>query len=303
MHNLNSFLFDKKVSNQLRHMILDVARASKYAAYAIRTEGTGLAESQNTHGEEQMALDVHCDQIFHEILSEADLLACFASEEQENMVVVNGDEGSFSVAFDPLDGSSLLDTNGPVGTIFGIWEGNGFIGKKGKDLMAAGYVQYGPRTTMMLSVQNKTHMFTLSDVGEFHLSEENIIIDDDAKIFSPGNLRAMPERPEYQKVMQYFFEKQKTLRYAGGMVPDINSILCKKNGVFLYPSHSKYPQGKLRLLYECAPMAMIIESAGGQAKDEKGNDILNISIQDLHQKTTIVLGSKNEVKTIVSMLQ
>lgn len=302
MHNLNSYLFDNAVANELRHMILDVARAAKYAAYAIRTEGTGLAQSQNTHGEDQLALDVRCDDIFHAILSEADLLACFASEEQEELVVVNGDKGKFSVAFDPLDGSSLLNTNGPVGTIFGIWEGNGFIGKKGKDLVASGYVQYGPRTTLTLAVNGKTHMFTLSDVGEFHLSEENITIASDAKIFAPGNLRAMPERPDYQRVMEYFFKTQKTLRYAGGMVPDINSILCKKNGIFLYPSHSKYPKGKLRLLYECAPMALVMENAGGKAVDEKGNPILDIAIDELHQKTTIILGSSAEVDTILEML-
>lgn len=298
MQNLNSFLFDNHVANELRHMILDIARASKYATHAIRTEGTGLASSQNTHGEDQLALDVRCDEIFHAILSEADLLSCFASEEQENSVSVNGDNGKFSVAFDPLDGSSLLNTNGPVGTIFGIWEGNGFIGKKGSDLLASGYVQYGPRTTLTLAVQGKTHMFTLSDVGEFHLSEESIIILPDAKIFSPGNLRAMPERPEYQKAMDYFFTTQKTLRYAGGMVPDINSILCKKNGIFLYPSHSKYPKGKLRLLYECAPMALVIENAGGKAIDENGNRILDIAIDDLHQKTSIFLGSSAEVEKI-----
>lgn len=303
MDNLNSFLFDNKVSNELRHMILDVARASKYAAYAIRTEGTGLAESQNTHGEDQLALDVRCDEIFNTILSEADLLACFASEEQEELVSVNGEKGKFSVAFDPLDGSSLLNTNGPVGTIFGIWEGNGFIGKRGRDLLASGYVQYGPRTTLTLAVQGQTHMFTLSDVGEFHLSEKNIQISPDAKIFAPGNLRAMPERPDYQKVMEYFFEKQRTLRYAGGMVPDINSILCKKNGIFLYPSYSKYPKGKLRLLYECAPMALIMENAGGKAVDEKGNAILDIEIEGLHQKTTIILGSKNEVDAVLEIFE
>lgn len=303
MHNLNSYLFDNKIANELRHMILDIARASKYAAYAIRTEGTGLADSQNTHGEEQLALDVRCDDIFHAILSEADLLACFASEEQEELVNVNGENGKFSVAFDPLDGSSLLNTNGPVGTIFGIWEGNGFIGKRGRDLLASGYVQYGPRTTLTLAVNGFTHMFTLSDVGEFHLSEENISIRDDAKIFSPGNLRAMPERLDYQKVMDYFFENQRTLRYTGGMVPDINSILCKKNGIFLYPSYSKYPKGKLRLLYECAPMALILENSGGKAVDEKGNAILDIEITELHQKTTIVLGSKNEVNAVLEILE
>ena len=308
MQSLHNFLFESNkasensVPQNLQRVIVEIMRASKYAEHAIRTEETGKSGATNVQGEEQLALDIKCDQIFCKVLSESELVASFASEEQEHEVSINGDNGFYSVAFDPLDGSSLLDTNGCVGTIFGIWEGNGFLGKSGNDLVAAGYVQYGPRTTAMLSFAGNTHEFTLSEIGEYHLSKENISVNDNAKIFAMGNLRASTERPEYKSVLDYFLEKEKTLRYAGGMVPDINSILCKESGIFTYPSHSAYPKGKLRLLYECAPMAYIMNNANASAVDEFGNNISDIEITELHQRTSIILGSKNSVKKVIEIL-
>ncbi len=307
MQSLHNFLFthNKKKNNlppNLQRVIVEIMRASKYAEHAIRTEETGKSGETNIQGEEQLALDIKCDQIFCNILSDSELIAQFASEEQEHAVNINGEAGFYSVAFDPLDGSSLLDTNGCVGTIFGIWEGNGFIGKSGNDLVAAGYIQYGPRTTAMLSFAGNTHEFTLSEIGEYHLSKENISVHENAKIFAMGNLRASTERPEYKSVLDYFLEQKKTLRYAGGMVPDINSILCKESGIFTYPSHSAYPQGKLRLLYECAPMAYIMNNANASAVDEFGKNISNIAITDLHQRTSIILGSTKSVEKVIEIL-
>lgn len=303
MISLNKYLFSSSLPSDLQRVILEIMRASKHTAHAIRTEETGVSGEINVQGEEQLALDIRCDQIFCEILSESNLIASFASEEQENEVEINGEKGKYSVAFDPLDGSSLLDTNGCVGTIFGIWEGNGFIGKNGDDLVAAGYVQYGPRTTATLSFAGKTHEFTLCTIGEYHLTKENISIEENAKIFAIGNLRALPERDEYKNVLDYFLKNKKTLRYAGGMVPDINSIICKQNGIFTYPSHSAYPKGKLRLLYECAPMAFIMNNANGSALDENGNKIGEIEISELHQRTSIILGSSKTVDDVVGLLK
>ncbi len=303
MSSLNKFLYKSTLPSSLQRVILEIMRASKYTAHAITTEETGKSGETNVQGEEQLALDMRCDEIFCNILSESELIASFASEEQENEVEINGENGKYSVAFDPLDGSSLLDVNGCVGSIFGIWEGNGFIGKKGKDLVASGYIQYGPRTTAMISFDGKTHEFTLCEVGEYQLTKQNISIDSIAKIFAIGNLRALPERPEYKKVLDYFLENKNTLRYAGGMVPDINTILCKENGIFTYPSHSEYPNGKLRLLYECAPMAQIMMNAGGNATDEEGENIEDIEIVQLHQRTSIILGSSSSVDDVVDILQ
>ena len=153
-----------------------------------------------------------------------------------------------------------------------------------------------------MAVDGEISEFTLNDVGEYHISQEKIAVADEAKIFAPGNLRAIVERPEYGQVLQYFLNNQRTLRYAGGMVPDINSIFMKGNGVFTYPSHSKYPSGKLRLLYECAPMAYLMTAAGGKAVTEKGEPILAITCDDLHQRTSIFLGSRNEVNSVIKIL-
>lgn len=301
MTSLHQFLYKGNLPDSLQQIILDIARASKYTAYAIRTEETEESGNTNVQGEIQLALDDKCDQIFCSILSESERISIFASEEQENIVQIN-QNGEYAVAFDPLDGSSLLNTNGCVGSIFGIWKGNSFENKTGNELCAAGYIQYGPRTTFILSLEGKTHEFTLSEISEYHLSKKNIQINDQAKIFAIGNLRASAEKPAYAKVLQEFIHSGKTLRYAGGMVPDINTILCKQNGIFTYPGHSKYPNGKLRLLYECAPMAFIMENAGGKAMDEGGNNILQKPISDIHERSSIILGSKNDVEHVVSLL-
>ena len=300
--SLHKYLFELGTDPQLRHLIMEIARASKYVAYAIRTGDLGKAGGSNIQGEEQLALDVLSDEIFCNILSESDLVASFASEEQDYSVEINGEGGAYSVAFDPLDGSSLVDVNISVGSIFGVWEGNGFLGKTGADMKCAGYFQYGPRTSFILAVGGEISEFTLNDLGEYHRSKSDISVAPEAKIFAPGNLRAVQERPEYGRVLDHFLATQKTLRYAGGMVPDINSIFMKGNGIFTYPSHSQYPNGKLRLMYECAPMAYLMSAAGGKAVTEKGEPILGIECTDLHQRTSIFLGSQNEVDRALEIL-
>ena len=300
--SLHKYLFELGTDPKLRHLIMEIARASKYVAHAIRTGDLGAAGSSNIRGENQLALDILSDEIFCNILSESDLVASFASEEQDYAVEINGERGAYSVAFDPLDGSSLVDVNISVGSIFGVWEGNGFLGKTGSDMKCAGYFQYGPRTSFILAVDGEISEFTLNDLGEYHRSKPEISVAPDAKIFAPGNLRAIQERPEYGNVLNHFLTTQKTLRYAGGMVPDINSIFMKGNGIFTYPSHSQYPNGKLRLLYECAPMAYLMMAAGGKAVTETGEPILSLECTELHQRTSIFLGSANEVDITVKIL-
>lgn len=138
--SLHKFLFESQCPADLRHLIMEVARASKYVANALRTGDLGKAGTSNLYGEDQLALDVLSDKIFCETLAESDLVASFASEEQDGAVEIRGNFGKYSIAFDPLDGSSLVDTNGPVGSIFGVWEGNGFIGKTGADMPVAGEI-------------------------------------------------------------------------------------------------------------------------------------------------------------------
>ncbi|MEI7510923.1 MAG: class 1 fructose-bisphosphatase [Candidatus Peregrinibacteria bacterium] len=293
--NINAFLFEQGCSEDLRSLLTFISRAGKYVAHAIKTGDLGKAGTSNLYGEQQLTLDVLADEIFGEHLVESNLVSCFASEEQEELVTILGDSGKFSVAFDPLDGSSLVDTNVTIGSIFGVWEGNGFLGRKGSEMKAAGYFTYGPRTTLVLSLGSIVDEFVLNDIGEFQIFRNNLSVQPYSKTFSPGNLRAVPERSEYARLLEHWISDTKTLRYTGGMVPDINSVLCKGNGIFTYPSHSQYPEGKLRLLYECAPMAFIVTCAGGKATNEKGQPILDIPCRNLHDRSSIFLGSTEEV--------
>lgn len=300
--SLHNFLYEQNICSELRHLILEIGRASKYVSHAVRTGDLGKAGTSNLYGESQMTLDVLSDEIFCNILKEADSVSAFASEEQEEAIRIS-QNGKYCIAFDPLDGSSLIDVNGPVGSIFGIWQGDDFIGKSGNDLIAAGYVQYGPRTTMVLAINKTVNEFILNDIGEFQLGKKDLTLSKDGNIFATGNLRACKEKPKYKAVLDYFLDSQKTLRYTGGMVPDINSILMKGHGIFTYPSHSAYPNGKLRLMYECAPFAYIIETAGGKALTETGENVLDIKCKKLHDRVTIFVGSKNEVEKCVEILR
>jgi len=300
---LHTFLHESGCDDDLLQLISALARAGKYTVHAIRHEKLGLAGTVNVQGEEQLQLDVMADEIFCQHLQSSGLVAAIASEEQENEVKLMGETGKFSVAFDPLDGSSLVSSNLAIGSVFGVYRGNGFIGKMGRQMIAAGYILYGPRTTLVCSVGKGVHEFILNDLGEFQCIRENITIAAEAQIFAPGNLRAAKDNAKYQDLVNSWMQNELTLRYSGGMVPDINTIFAKGHGVFSYPSAEKYPQGKLRLLYECAPMAYLMEQAGGAAVNEKGESILDLSIEELHQRTTIFMGSKETVEQAVKALK
>lgn len=295
LQDLNTHLRLADTEDHLRHLIVEIGRASKYINHAIMTGELGLAGTSNLYGEMQLELDVLADKIITDMLFQSGLVSCMSSEEKGESMECMSKYGEYVVVFDPLDGSSLVDTNNSVGSILGIYPKGDLIGRKGKDMLAALFVVYGPRTTLMYTTGKGTHEFTLNDVGEYTLTNENIQIKDTAKRFAPGNLRVTKEVPEYDKLVNSFMHDGLTLRYAGGMVPDINTILSKKDGIFMYPGGKEKAEGKLRLVFECAPMAMIIENAGGIATDGK-MDILDKEIEALYQRTPIFIGSKETVK-------
>ncbi len=300
---VNPFLRDVGIPDDLRDIIFSIAHAGKYVAHSIRNGSLGYAHSENPSGEDQLALDVVADKIFCEHLNSTCRVGTFASEEQEAEVKITCSDGQhYAVAFDPLDGSSLVSANFAIGTIFGIYAGDQFLGKKGREMVAAGYILYGPRTLLVVATEKGMWEFTENGIGEFVLSRENIVVEPDAKYFAPGNLRALAERSDYEKLFLHWAKTPLTLRYSGGMVPDIHMIISKGSGIFCYPGHSAYPNGKLRLLYECAPFAYLIEKAGGVAKDEFGVNILDKEIKTLHHRSSILIGSKNEVEQALSFL-
>ncbi len=298
--SLNSHLFHAETETEVRHLLNDIARAGKYIHYALQTSDTGLAGSQNTSGEEQLKLDVISNNIVEEELCESHLVYAYASEEKGAIEPLR-DGAPFFVAFDPLDGSSLVDANLSIGSIFGIYRGDP-MGKTPREQVAALYLVYGPRTILVYSTGKGVHAFYLNDVGEFLLLEKDLTIGDTVKTYAPGNLRAVTDTPAYRKVMESWLDEGITLRYSGGMVPDIHHILIKGGGIFTNIGGNKYPQGKLRLLYECGPFAYIVEQAGGGSSNGE-RSILDITITELDQRTPIIIGSKKEVNRVAKVLK
>ncbi len=299
--SLNAHIRKAGAPDQLRHLLLDVARATKYIQRAIRTTETGLAGSKNTSGEEQLTLDIVSNRIVEEELCDSKLVCAYASEEEEGVQELVPDAPYF-VAFDPLDGSSLVDANLAIGSVFGVYEGGAIMGKTPREQVAALYVLYGPRTTLVYSVGKGAHSFYLNDVGEFLLLEENLRVGDQVKSYAPGNLRAVTDTPNYRAMMNMWLDEAVTLRYSGGLVPDVHHILFKKGGIFTNIGGSKYPKGKLRLLYECGPLAYILENAGGGSSDGE-QSVLDVTITEVDQRTPLIIGSKEEVSRVAKVLK
>ena len=291
--------------DDLRHLIVDISRAAKYISYAIQTTETGLSGSRNEFGEDQLKLDVLSDDIIREYLCENPQVCCYISEEQKDVVELHRD-GKYSVVFDPLDGSSLVDANFAIGSIFGIYEGSDIIGRTPREQVAALYVLYGPRTLLVYTTGNGkgVHEFILNDVGEFILLRDHLGIGDNAKNYSPGNLRAITTNNGYKSALDRWLNDEKTLRYSGCMVADIHHILAKGQGVFSNVGggpDTPYPEGKLRHVFECGPFAYIVEEAGGVATDGD-QSLVDKKITAIDQRTGIIIGSKNEVASTEAIL-
>ena len=292
--NLRRYLRETGVDRDLTRIICEIANASKYIINAIRTGDLGVAGTSNLYGEEQLELDVLSDRIIQKRLMYSGVIAKMASEEVDEVVEVTvPNNGRYSIAFDPLDGSSLVDVNLAVGTIVSIYEGDNLL-RPGRNQVAALYVLYGPRTTMVVSTGKGVHEFAMNQLMEFDLVQENIQLEGPAKIYAPGGLRS-----KYTKGTLAFVRSLEasgtTLRYSGGFVPDINQVLIKGGGIFLYPHLTDNPQGKLRLLYELNPMAFLVEQAGGAASNGKQR-ILDINPESLDQCEPVFIGTREAVE-------
>lgn len=250
----------------LTRLICEIADASKYIIHAIRTGELGMAGTSNLYGEQQLALDVLSDRIIIKRLRHSGVVANLVSEETSEIVPIDPEnDDKFSVAFDPLDGSSLVDVNLAVGTIVSIYKGRNLL-QAGRNQVAAMYILYGPRTTLVYSTGKGVHEFGMNSLMEYTLNYENMRLAGPARIYSPGGLRSK-YTPGTEKFVHNLEVNGTKLRYSGGFVPDINQVLIKRGGIFMYPHLADAPHGKLRLLYELNPMAYLIEQAGGAASD------------------------------------
>jgi len=305
-----------QATGDLSALLRDIGLAGKIINNQVRRAGLGdiLGKhgATNVQGEEQMKLDIFANETLINILKNSTECAGIASEENDDHLSY---EDTFSlnskyvVLFDPLDGSSNIDVNAPIGTIFAIYRRVSKLGKSctkedflqaGNKLMAAGYIIYGSSTMMVYATRLGVNGFTLEpSIGEFCLSHPNMKCPKNGKIYSINQGNTVKFSDGMMAYMKYCMETNKedgrpySQRYIGSMVADMHRTLIK-GGIFIYPADKSSPKGKLRLQYECNPMAFIIEAAGGKAVCGT-HEILDILPSELHQRTPIFIGSENMV--------
>jgi len=289
--DLRRHLREREEDRDLTRVICEIATASRYVINAIRTGELGVAGTSNLYGEQQLALDVLSDRILRKRMIHSGVVSTIASEETDQIINVNLN-GKYSITYDPLDGSSLVDVNLAVGTIVGIYRGDNVL-QRGRNLVAALYVLYGPRCTLVYSTGNGVHEFAMNSLMEYTLIQENIKMKPAGTIYSPGGQRNK-YTPGVEKFVTSLEERGAKLRYSGGFVPDINQVLIKGQGLFMYPHLKDAPKGKLRLLYELNPMAFLMEQAGGKASNGRER-ILGILPDDIDHREPIFIGSSEDV--------
>lgn len=311
---------DGLIPAQLRLLLEVVARACKSISQAVNKGALGgvlgTAESENVQGEIQKKLDIIANEVLIEANEWGGHLAAMASEEMDSIYLVPNryPQGEYLLLFDPLDGSSNIDVNVSIGTIFSVLkkpEGSPGVTEQdflqaGAKQVAAGYCVYGPQTTLVLTVGHGVSMFTLDrEQGSFVLTQENVKIPEDTKEFAINMSNMRHWAPPVKRYIDECLQgkegpraKDFNMRWIASMVADVHRILTR-GGVFMYPWDQREPNkpGKLRLMYEANPMSWLIEQAGGAATNGKQR-ILDIQPTQLHERVSVILGSKNEVDLV-----
>lgn len=315
IYTIERFILDNQpeyARGRFTNLLYDIALAAKLIAYKANRAGLtdilGTAETLNIQGETQQKLDVFADQIIRQLNDHTGRLCIMASEEQEDFIPIPDryEKGNYVLVYDPLDGSSNIDTNVSIGTVFGIYrcldyELRGRLAdllQPGRDLVAAGYILYGASTMLVYTTGHGVHGFTLNpEVGEFLLSHESIRLPELPAYYSINDsyyLRWSPDVRRYYDWLQGRLDEPErpilSSRYIGSLVADFHRNLLR-GGVFCYPGDSVQPEGKIRLLYEAAPLAFIMEQAGGYASDGRG-PILDIVPRQLHERVALFIGNR-----------
>ncbi|MCR4335394.1 MAG: fructose-1,6-bisphosphatase [archaeon] len=279
------------VDRDMAKIMVAIAEKSKLVQKAFLTHSS-LSETSNIYGEQQMELDKYADQVFLKAMERSRVVRTVASEEQDEIVEIIKSKGEYGVTLDPLDGSSLIKTNLAVGTIAGFFnEGN--VMEKGSKMDGAMYIIYGPLTSLVYTAKNGVHEFVLNGRNKFELRRENIVIPSEGKIYGSGGLRK-DWSPKHLKFISDLENQGYKLRFSGGFVPDFNQIL-DYGGVFCYPGLKNSPEGKLRLVFEGNPMALLAKEAGGFSSDGK-QPLHEIKPISLSQRTPLYLGGKKEIQ-------
>jgi len=272
----------------MREIFDAIATSAKRIKDAIDVKDIGYSQQENSSGETQLELDIKCDMIIEEEFSKVPAINTIASEEKEHEEMLHED-GEYFIAYDPLDGSSLVDVNLSVGSIFGIYRND--FGTK--HMVASCYVVYGPRVEMVFA-ENKVKLYLLQS-NEFEFVKE-IKLNEKGKLNAPGGTQ-QNWATYHKELIDSFFAEGYRLRYSGGMVPDLHQILLKGGGLFSYPGTSDKPAGKLRRLFEVFPFAFIYEKAGGGAIDGK-NDLMTLGHAHTHDTAICFFGSNYEIARV-----
>ncbi|MDX2192424.1 MAG: class 1 fructose-bisphosphatase [Gemmatimonadales bacterium] len=310
-----------EATGELSSLLYDICIAAKIISAAIRRAGLvnilGSASNTNVQGEEQQKLDVFANETLKNCLRSTGRVCVMGSEEDDDIIPVpeSSRAGKYVVLFDPLDGSSNIDVNQAVGTIFSIHRRKSLNGRgthddvlqPGSAQVAAGYVIYGSSTMLVYTTGRGVAGFTLDpSIGEFVLSHPDIRMAPVGKYYSVNESNFGRWEPPVQRAVRGFHGdfpermKGKNSRYIGSLVADFHRNLIT-GGIFMYPADRKNTAGKLRLLYECAPMAFIAEQAGGAATDGTRR-ILDVVPESLHQRTPFVVGSKDDVAFVSAVM-
>ncbi|XP_055453921.1 fructose-1,6-bisphosphatase 1 [Psammomys obesus] len=306
-----------KGTGEMTQLLNSLCTAVKAISSAVRKAGIaqlyGIAGSTNVTGDQVKKLDILSNDLVINMLKSSYSTCVLVSEEDTNAIIVEPEKrGKYIVCFDPLDGSSNIDCLVSIGTIFGIYKkktssdpSEAYALQPGRDLVAAGYALYGSATMLVLAIESGVNCFMLDPaIGEF------ILVNRDVKIKKKGNIYSINEgyAKDFDPAITEYIQRKKFppdnsapygARYVGSMVADVHRTLVY-GGIFIYPANKKSPSGKLRLLYECNPMAFIMEKAGGVATTGK-EAILDIIPTDIHQRAPVIMGSPDDVQELLEI--
>ncbi|MEM7335160.1 MAG: class 1 fructose-bisphosphatase [Chloroflexota bacterium] len=319
---IERFIFEHQpdyARGEFTNLLYDIALSAKIIAQKTNRAGLtdilGQAGSTNIQGEDQQKLDVYADDIIFRLNDHTGRICVMASEEREEIISIPEPykKGSYVLVYDPLDGSSNIDVNVSIGTVFGIYRCREYdkrgriedVLQPARRLVGAGYVLYGSSTMLVYTTGQGVHGFTLNpDLGEFLLSHENMVLPDPPAYYSVNH--AYYSR--WEKSVQAFTDwlqgadsPQMSSRYIGSLVADFHRNLLK-GGIFYYPGEIEKPEGKIRLLYEAGPLAMLIDQAGGYASNGC-KPILDVEIDSLHQRTPFYIGNRSLVHRAEMFIQ
>jgi fructose-1,6-bisphosphatase I len=304
----------KYASGELSQLLRDIALSGKVVNREINKAGliniVGGIGSQNVQGEDQQKLDVLANIRFTRALKKGGEVAAIISEEEEEIIETGNLDGKYIVAIDPLDGSSNIDVNVSIGTIFSIFRRKTKQGspvadidvlQKGSEQVAAGYILYGSSTMLVYTTGAGVNGFTLDpSLGEYVLSHANMQIPENGKIYSINEGSFNSFETGVRNYVEFCRSNNYSGRYIGSLVADFHRNLMK-GGIYIYPRTEKTPEGKLRLMYECNSLAFIAEQAGGAASTGKGR-IMDVQPDEIHQRIPFFVGSKNMVEKAESLI-